>query len=101
MPVAAAESEEDLQESIEQKDWYRRLQDIKGAAIDDRERLKRMHLLTKDFLFVATLYAETIVAEKNLPVSEKTIKPASLGGVAGGAKYVAGSILFKVRSAIM
>ena len=87
----------DLHESVEQKDWYQRMLDISSLEdAGDLTILKSMHEVTKDFIFVAKLYAEVIVSEKHLPIEEKTIKPSSShAGVAGGVKFVAGGILFK------
>jgi hypothetical protein len=39
--------------------------------------------LMREFAFVCRLYAEVICVERDLPVSQKTVKPAELGGVAG------------------
>jgi hypothetical protein len=38
--------------------------------------------------FAAECYGKIIIAEKSLPVDGKTIKPISVGGVAGGDKCV-------------
>jgi len=37
-----------------------------------------------------------IINELCVPDSWKTIKPATIGGVAGGTKYITNGILFKV-----
>jgi hypothetical protein len=81
-------------EDIVQKNWVERMHMCYNMR-DDRARLEEMSLLTKDFNFIARLYAEVIISEKDLPIAEKTIKPAVLGGVAGGEKYIAGNVLFK------
>jgi hypothetical protein len=44
---------------------------------------------------VAETYGKVIISEINVPVEHKTIKPISIGGQAGGEKYIAQGILFK------
>lgn len=39
-----------------------------------------------------------IINEINLPPEKKTVKPVNIGGVAGGAKFIANGILFKVSA---
>jgi hypothetical protein len=51
--------------------------------------------LYSNFLYTAKTYGKIIISEVYLPVAEKSIKPADLGGVAGGLKYVAHNIYFK------
>ena len=51
--------------------------------------------LAQDFLHCAETYGRIIISERFLPVDEKTIKPLSMGGVAGGEKYVVHNTLFK------
>lgn len=45
-----------------------------------------MGCLYQDFVRVAKLYTELIVNELHLPAPEKTVKPADIGGIAGGEK---------------
>lgn len=53
--------------------------------------------LARDFTFASTLIAKLIVNELSLPVPLKTVKPSpSMGGQAGGTKYVVNAILFKL-----
>lgn len=40
-------------------------------------------------------YGKIIISERYLPVTQKTIKPTSLGGIAGGEKYICQNILYK------
>jgi hypothetical protein len=40
-----------------------------------------------DFVDTASKYGLIIISELFLPVAKKTIKPASVGGIAGGEKY--------------
>jgi hypothetical protein len=51
----------------------------------------------QDFMYVARMHARVIASELHLPEELKTIKPANMGGVAGGTKFIASGILFKVR----
>ena len=47
-------------------------------------------LAREDFTTVALAYARVIVLEKAVPEAQRTLPPArSLGGVAGGEKYLA------------
>ena len=49
----------------------------------------------EDFKSCARHFGRTIIAEMHLPDDAKTIKPISLGGVAGGRKYIHANMLFK------
>ena len=76
------------------------LQKIRGfdanTPLDDLiEGNAELLYLAQDFLHCAQTYGRIIIAERYLPVSEKTIKPVDLGGVAGGEKYIVHNILFK------
>ncbi|KAL6062793.1 Clu domain-containing protein [Balamuthia mandrillaris] len=51
--------------------------------------------LAMDFMETAKLYGTIIIREQCLPDGEKTIPPASAGGIAGGEKYIVRKILFK------
>eukprot|EP00466_Bigelowiella_natans_P016103 jgi/Bigna1/135819/aug1.31_g10527 len=53
--------------------------------------------LSVDFVSMAQSYIKIIVMEQFLPEDKQTIRPAShVGGIAGGRKYLAGGILFKM-----
>jgi len=41
-----------------------------------------------------------IINEVNLPPEKKTVKPADLGGVAGGTKFIVANILFKAKCSV-
>ena len=63
------------------KDWQQRHERAQTVQCD-RERTEELSLLAKEFSFMAQMYAEVICVERDLPVTEKTIKPATqLGGV--------------------
>lgn len=52
--------------------------------------------LAEDFVTSAVRYGQIIISEVYLPVSKKTIRPATnVGGVIGGEKFVVHNILFK------
>ena len=51
--------------------------------------------LSLEFADTALTYGKIIISEAALPLHQKTIKPAMLGGVAGGDKFVVHGILFK------
>ncbi|EFA75197.1 hypothetical protein PPL_11271 [Heterostelium album PN500] len=50
---------------------------------------------SNDFVYCANTFGKIIISEVNLPDEQKTIKPLSLGGVAGGYKYKCQDIIFK------
>jgi len=49
----------------------------------------------QNFIDTSVLYGKVIISEKYLPDEEKTIKPITIGGIAGGQKYCIQGILFK------
>ena len=59
------------------------------------ERNERLAALRADFISTAEFYGRIILAERWLPVYRKSIKPISLGGVAGGTKYLVQGVLYK------
>jgi hypothetical protein len=46
----------------------------------------------------ARTYGRVIINEMHLPVEEKSIRPVSIGGVLGGAKYIVRGIMFKTHN---
>ena len=56
-------------------------------ALGQLDATRRMAALSNDFVHTARMYAEIIVTERHLPLSEKTVKPITkrIGGIAGGA----------------
>jgi hypothetical protein len=48
-----------------------------------------------DFSACAKHFGRTIISEMHLPDAAKTIKPISIGGVAGGRKYLHANMIFK------
>lgn len=75
-------------------DWNERFQALLAES-DSLEKFAQLRNLANDFCFTAELYARIIISELYLPTSQKTIKPSSVGGVAGGQKFVVQGILFK------
>jgi hypothetical protein len=57
--------------------------------------MEELMLLSNDFVSCAKRYGKIIISENGLPVNNKTIKPAKMGGVIGGQKFVVQGILFK------
>lgn len=51
--------------------------------------------LSDDFVNLAETYARIIVSERCLPLEQKSLKPVSIGGAAGGEKFLVRGILFK------
>lgn len=46
------------------------------------------HFGKQDFIHAATTYGKIIISEAYVPAEEKTIKPLSGRGIAGGEKYI-------------
>ncbi len=72
------------------------MQNIESGSADFADYNKLANL-ANNFLEVAKSYGKIIISEVSLPVEKKTIKPANIGGVAGGEKYRVQNILFKVN----
>lgn len=68
-------------------------------AAQREQNYSKLHQLFVDFVSMSCMYGRTIVREKDLPDAEKTVRPLdSVGGVAGGRKYLVDGILFKLCS---
>mmetsp|Transcript_14516 Transcript_14516/g.43598 ORF Transcript_14516/g.43598 Transcript_14516/m.43598 type:complete len:844 (+) Transcript_14516:997-3528(+) len=62
----------------------------------DRVRcFQRLARLSRDFTYAVKTYGRIVVSERSLPLHLKTVRPAQVGGVAGGEKYLVRGILFK------
>jgi hypothetical protein len=59
------------------------------------QNLQLLHL-AQDFLYSCVTYGRIILSELALPDAQKTIRPSDVGGVAGGTKYIAQRIMFKL-----
>lgn len=75
-------------------DWNKFLQETLENF--DTTTLPRLTNLVNSFVETAEIYAKIIISEWGLEDNEKTIKPASVGGIAGGRKYIVQGILFKI-----
>ena len=61
---------------------------------DGDEKTQLLVELVQDFSYAARQYGEIIGSERFLPYNKKTIKPVSIGGVAGGEKFASSISLF-------
>ncbi|KYQ92909.1 hypothetical protein DLAC_05501 [Tieghemostelium lacteum] len=62
---------------------------------DCLEKFERLSSLEHDFVYAAETYGRIIISEHFLPHNVRTIKPVTVGGIAGGEKYIVQGILFK------
>ena len=83
-------------------DWNKHFQSIisdlkeRGEIQEHRLRCYReLSNLALDFVHCAKTYGRLIISEAETPVEHKTIPPTSIGGFAGGDKYIVNNILFK------
>jgi len=68
----------------------------RGQLYDERIRIYReLADLAQDFIHSAKTYGKIIISEVYVGSERKTISPLSLGGIAGGDKYMVNGILFK------
>ena len=106
-----------------QHEWNGRFQEILSQP-DSVEKFNSLSNLAQSFVDTAEQYGSIIIDELSLPYGKKTIKPGrymhahslsldssritsscslapvSLGGNAGGTKYICAGILFKVTYAL-
>jgi len=66
----------------EKSDWNLRFQSICDEK-SDTVRFEKLASLRQEFIECAESYGKIIIVEKFLPIYEKTVKPLSIGGVAG------------------
>eukprot|EP01132_Coremiostelium_polycephalum_P007447 gene7447-9152_t len=76
------------------KDWNAEFQTLVNN--NKIEGYRELSKLAHDFVYTAKIYGKVIISELTLPLHLKTIKPINIGGVAGGHKYIALGILFKL-----
>jgi hypothetical protein len=55
---------------------------------DDARRFKNLSRAMNGFSSSAVRLTEIVISELNIPKGKKVLKPSSLGGVAGGMKYI-------------
>ena len=81
-------------------DWNAEFQRI--SELEDKESAEawsELAALAHDFVNAAQHYASIIISEMQLPEHLRTIKGATtIGGTAGGLKFIAGGLLFKFAS---
>ena len=75
--------------------WNQQYQEV-SAMEDTLERHIKLTSISNDFTYAALSFAKIIIAELPLSYADKTIKPLDVGGIAGGLKYSASGILFKI-----
>jgi Clustered mitochondria/Translation initiation factor eIF3 subunit 135 len=76
------------------RDWNAEFQELLDLP-DGWSKYLRLRNLESDFVYAAEAYGRIIIAENVLPDSQKSIRPVSVGGVAGGSKFICAGILFK------
>ncbi len=81
------------------RDWYKELRQVLDqpavTPVALHERQVALSILSRQFAQSCLPIANTIVQELELAPSLRTIKPANIGGVAGGTKFRVGNVLFK------
>lgn len=101
--MAPKDRDED-RHSLHRRDWngdfQSALEELRGLTPNTRheDRVKvyqTLSRLSEDFVYTVKTYGRIIISEEALDVSEKTLKPVSVGGIAGGTKYIEQGILFK------
>ena len=76
------------------RDWNKEYQELLEQS-ESVEKFKKLSQLAHDFVYAATTYAKIIISEQCLRNNRKTIAPISVGGVAGGQKFLCQNIIFK------
>ena len=59
---------------------------------------QRISQVANNFVHTARIHATTIISELFLPDAMKSIKSSQMGGMAGGTKFLASGILFKLAT---
>jgi tetratricopeptide (TPR) repeat protein len=75
------------------RDWTREFMAILDKPLAERGNL--LQSLSDDFVREATRIGETVIRERNLPASRKSIRPLPNLGTAGGIKFKHNKIFFK------
>jgi hypothetical protein len=76
--------------------WNEEFQRLNDDRTDSAERWASLAALAHDFFQTSQHYAAIIISEFHLPDHRKTIREcATMGGTAGGLKYIASGVLFK------
>ncbi|PRP79299.1 ABC transporter B family member 11-like [Planoprotostelium fungivorum] len=77
-----------------QRDWNAEYQSILDMP-DSKIKYRKLKSLATDFVYAAETYGRIIISEHCLPLSSRTIRPVTVGGLAGGEKFIVCGILFK------
>ena len=79
----------------ERRDWSEEFHSILEIS-DPGHRVRKMAHFVRQFTSVATRVARQIVIEEHLPANRRSVTPVvSLGGIAGGEKFMSQNIFFK------
>lgn len=101
-PPAVQEDDEGDDVLVDWNEEFQQLVEVISSKTSGEDILRSSYSslsrLMQDFVHVCKSYAKILVHEKSLPLKHKTIKPAALGGFAGGTKYIHAGILFKFSS---
>lgn len=84
------------------KPWNARFQELWDQCPEDNSNIiasieheRALSRFSKEFIKTAERIGKIIIDEVHLPVIQKNIQPAKMGGVAGGEKYLVEGIFFK------
>ena len=79
---------------VSSRDWNNEYQSILNER-ESKEKYDKLGELMKSFVLASEQYGTLIISERNLPNDKKIIQPVSIGGIAGGDKFIVQGILFK------
>ncbi|MCR9067187.1 MAG: hypothetical protein NXI00_24690, partial [Cytophagales bacterium] len=65
------------------------------AQSESKEKYDKLTELMHSFVLAAEMYGKLIISERSIKKEGKVIGPTSMGGIAGGDKFVVQGILFK------
>ena len=90
-----------LDEMLNKRDFsiiqeYIKLMRLPETTREEIGLKQSLNELFTNFIEIARRSAEIIVSEISVPLKFKTFKTASVGGIAGGEKYVVRSVLLKI-----
>lgn len=85
------------QKGADSNEWLRRLQERPCTSESEaREASMALGKMARSFINYATTVTTVLSCERGVPEEDRLIKPLDVGGVAGGSKYLAYNIFFKV-----
>jgi len=110
LPPLQLQSQSKLQDQLKtssNRDWNAELQtlldrwqstwDVQALSSEELVNIAtKIDELVKAFTKEAQKIGKVILTESGLPDASKTIKPVSIGGIAGGEKFIKNNILFKL-----